>query len=114
MFFFNARIPSAVVVLFLSPFLHSLYIPLSSPPPQSTLLQCLLGELQSMEGTVSVRGKVSYASQDQWVFSGSLRENILFGNPFNKEWYDTVIDACALVKVHIYGLTFDLHDLALS
>ena len=52
-----------------------------------------------MEGVVEVRGRVSYASQDQWVFSGTLRENVLFGNPFDKEWYDAVIEACALIKV---------------
>ena len=52
-----------------------------------------------MEGTVAVKGKVSYASQDPWVFSGTLRENILFGNPFDQEWYSTVLQACALDKV---------------
>ena len=68
---------------------------------QSTLLQCLLRELKPMEGTVEVKGKVSYASQDPWVFSGTLRENILFGGRLDKKWYNMVIEACALVEVHM-------------
>ena len=66
---------------------------------KSSLLQCLLGELQPLKGTVSIEGKVSYASQDAWVFSATLRENILFGQPYEPAWYNSVIEACALDKV---------------
>ena len=48
---------------------------------------------------MSVQGKLSYASQDVWVFSATLRENILFGRPYNKAWYNRVVEACALDKV---------------
>jgi len=67
---------------------------------QSTLLQCLLHELEPVKGTVQVNGRVSYASQDPWVFSATIKENILFGKPYNREWYDKVIRACALQKVN--------------
>ena len=77
-------------------------LPPPSPPPQSTLLQCLLGELKPMEGTVVVKGRVSYASQDPWVFSGSLRDNILFGQPFQPAWYHCVVEACALKTVESF------------
>ena len=66
---------------------------------KSSLLQCLLGELNPLKGTVNVEGKVSYASQDAWVFSATLRENILFGQPYKPSWYNSVIEACALDKV---------------
>lgn len=66
---------------------------------QSTLLQSLLGEIKSMEGTVAVNGVVSYASQKPWVFSDTLKENILFGSLFDLDRYNTVIQACALSKV---------------
>eukprot|EP00731_Ephydatia_muelleri_P032675 Em0024g219a len=65
---------------------------------ESTLIRCLLGELVPLNGTVEVRGTLSYTSQEPWIFSGTLRENVLFGSPFEKEWYDTVIEACALDK----------------
>ena len=47
---------------------------------QSSLLQCLLGELKALCGNVEVNGRVSYASQTPWVFSGTIKDNILFGS----------------------------------
>ena len=52
-----------------------------------------------MDGYLEVRGRVLYASQEAWVFSGTLRENILFGQPYQSDRYNTVIEACALDKV---------------
>lgn len=66
---------------------------------KSTLLQCLLGELGPTQGSVNTSGCLSYASQEAWIFSGTVRENILFGMPYRKEWYEQVITACALVNV---------------
>ena len=66
--------------------------------PQSTVLQCLLGELQAVEGTVEVKGQVSYASQEPWVFSGTLRDNILLGKTFEPDHYQSVLESCALDK----------------
>ena len=68
---------------------------------QSTLLQCLLKELTTLSGTVSIRGSVAYSSQEPCIFSTNLRENILFGLPYDEEWYKTVVHACALEKVKI-------------
>ena len=70
----------------------------SLPVPQSTLLQLLIKELSLVAGTVAVEGKVSYASQEPWVFSGTLRENVLFGLPYRHDWYQKVIEACSLDK----------------
>ena len=54
-----------------------------------------------MEGTVKVNGRLSYTSQEPWLFSASLRDNILFGNPYDPDRYQTVIEGCALIKVHL-------------
>ena len=60
----------------------------------------MLGELPVLEGDVETSGRVSYAPQDPWVFSGTFKENITFGSPcINRERYDAVISACGLVKV---------------
>ena len=69
---------------------------------QSSLLQCLLKELPAVSGDVTVRGSVAYASQESWVYSASLRENILFGLPFIPDWYDNVIQLCALERVSTF------------
>jgi ATP-binding cassette subfamily C (CFTR/MRP) protein 4 len=63
---------------------------------KSTLLQTILKEVDPMEGSVDVRGIVSYASQDPWFFSDSIRNNILFGKAMNREKYHEVIKVCAL------------------
>ena len=52
-----------------------------------------------MSGRVDICGRVSYASQEPWVFSSTLRENVLFGQKYDPIWYNTVIEACALDKV---------------
>ena len=48
-----------------------------------------------------MEGKISYASQQAWIFSATLRENILFGIAYDQEKYNAVVEACALDKVHI-------------
>ncbi|XP_014258970.1 probable multidrug resistance-associated protein lethal(2)03659 isoform X2 [Cimex lectularius] len=63
---------------------------------KSSLLYMILRELELYSGSMKVCGKMSYASQDAWLFHGSVRQNILFGEEFNKEKYKKVIRACAL------------------
>ncbi|XP_026807567.1 probable multidrug resistance-associated protein lethal(2)03659 isoform X2 [Rhopalosiphum maidis] len=63
---------------------------------KSSLIQMILRELPLFEGTISVRGTVSYASQEPWLFAGSVQQNILFGSPMDKERYKQVLSVCAL------------------
>ncbi|XP_070538062.1 ATP-binding cassette sub-family C member 4-like isoform X3 [Ptychodera flava] len=65
---------------------------------KSSLLLSLLGEMPVSEGHMKVRGKIAYASQQPWVFSASMKQNILFGNSFDKKKYDKVLEVCALKK----------------
>ncbi len=66
---------------------------------KSTLLLALLGELKTYLGDVNVKGKMFYVSQQPWVFTASIKQNIIFGNPYDKEKFDRVVDACCLKKV---------------
>nr|XP_031540294.1 multidrug resistance-associated protein 4 isoform X2 [Vicugna pacos] len=65
---------------------------------KSSLLSAVLGELPPSQGLVSVHGRIAYVSQQPWVFSGTVRSNILFGKKYEKERYEKVIKACALKK----------------
>lgn len=59
----------------------------------------LLRELPVLSGSVAVRGSVAYAAQQPWVFSATVQQNILFGQPFDKEKYERAIRSAALVRV---------------
>lgn len=63
---------------------------------KSTLLSAIAGEVPDKQGNVICRGALVYAPQIAWVFSGTIRENVLFGEPYNESKYKRVIEACAL------------------
>ncbi|KRY87397.1 Multidrug resistance-associated protein 7 [Trichinella pseudospiralis] len=67
---------------------------------KSSLFYTILQELQLCEGSVFLQrcaGEgVGYAGQDVWLRSGTIRENITFGKPFQNDWYWNVVDACCL------------------
>ena len=61
-----------------------------------------------LQGNVNVIGQVAYVSQQPWIFSGSLRQNITFGNEYIKAKYDKIIDGCALDVVSYIYIYMDL------
>lgn len=63
---------------------------------QTSLLQAILGELPLQAGELHVSGVTSYASQEPWLFAGSVRQNILFGAAYDKNRYRKVVEVCAL------------------
>lgn len=65
---------------------------------KSSLLQALLQELPVEVGSIRINGNLSYACQEPWVFAGSVRQNILFGQEMDRFRYDTVVKSCALNK----------------
>lgn len=38
-----------------------------------------------VEGNVAASGGFAFVSQQGWILDGSLKENILFGNQYDKE-----------------------------
>lgn len=65
---------------------------------KSSLLSAILGELPVTSGDISCSGKLVHVSQSPWVFSGTIRSNILFGKRYDPRRYEAVIDACDLRK----------------
>lgn len=57
---------------------------------QSSLLLTILRELPLKSGNIEISGMISYASQEPWLFAGSVRQNILFGLPMDKDRYKQV------------------------
>ncbi|XP_049853049.1 ATP-binding cassette sub-family C member 4-like [Schistocerca gregaria] len=65
---------------------------------KSSLLYLLINELSPSSGNLRIGGKVSYASQEPWIFVGSVRQNILFGQPYDRKKYQRVVEVCALSR----------------
>lgn len=57
----------------------------------------MLNELRPTKGEIVIHGDVSYSSQEPWLYKGTLKENVLFGESYDKFRYDKVIEACALL-----------------
>ncbi|XP_068440085.1 ATP-binding cassette sub-family C member 3 isoform X1 [Clinocottus analis] len=63
---------------------------------KSSLISALLGEMEKLEGEISIRGSVAYVPQQAWIQNATLRDNILFGRSYDEQKYSCVLEACAL------------------
>ncbi|KAM3597276.1 uncharacterized protein V6R79_002334 [Siganus canaliculatus] len=63
---------------------------------KSSMLSALLGEMDKMEGAVTVKGLVAYVPQQAWIQNSTLKDNIVFGQEKRETWYQRVLEACAL------------------
>jgi ABC-type multidrug transport system fused ATPase/permease subunit len=63
---------------------------------KSSLLSAILGEMHPIRGTVSVRGRVGYMAQQPWIQNCTVRDNILFGLPFDEVRYHATLAAACL------------------
>ncbi|KAL7424431.1 ATP-binding cassette transporter yor1 [Cryptotrichosporon argae] len=62
---------------------------------KSSLLQGLMGEMRRTAGSVTFSGTTSLCAQTPWIQNATVRENILFGQPWDEERYwDAVRDSC--------------------
>ncbi|KAJ1758176.1 hypothetical protein LPJ69_004164, partial [Coemansia sp. RSA 1752] len=63
---------------------------------KSSLVSAILGDMIKCDGSVRVHGSIAYVPQQAWILNATLRDNILFGSQLDQEFYERVIDACAL------------------
>lgn len=55
---------------------------------KSSLCMAALGEIPKESGSVAITGDVAFVSQEAWIINGTVRDNILFGQPFDQTYYD--------------------------
>ena len=65
---------------------------------KSTLLNAILGEVKIDSGEILVNGKISYCSQEPWVFEGTIKDNIVFVEDYDERRYRQVLKVCALER----------------
>ena len=67
----------------------------------------LLGEMTTLNGTIILSKRsnidefglthtIAYAAQSPWLRHQTIKDNILFGFPYDEARYDAVVEACAL------------------
>ncbi|CAI4507663.1 BFH_collapsed_G0022780.mRNA.1.CDS.1 [Saccharomyces cerevisiae] len=62
---------------------------------KSSLLNAMAGSMRKTDGKVEVNGDLLMCGYP-WIQNSSVRDNIIFGSPFNKEKYDEVVRVCSL------------------
>ncbi|KAG7398480.1 hypothetical protein PHYBOEH_011101 [Phytophthora boehmeriae] len=67
---------------------------------KTTLLTSLLGEVMCERGNifVSPKYKVAYCSEQPWLQTLSIKDNVLFGSAYDESKYFRVLDACCLFE----------------
>lgn len=63
---------------------------------KSTLLNYILKENFSDNGKLSYNGVFAYVEQEPFIISGTVKENILFGNVYKNDKYSNIIKYCCL------------------
>ena len=63
---------------------------------KSTFLSTCMNELKKIEGSIKINGKVSYVKQEPFIMSGTLKDNILFGNEYDQQKFDKAVEVCWL------------------
>ena len=65
---------------------------------KSSLLLSLINELPGLCGQLTISGVSSYTAQEPWIFSGTIRDNILFSAPLDPLRYQDAVSGCGLVE----------------
>ncbi|GLD97560.1 hypothetical protein PINS_up006250 [Pythium insidiosum] len=67
---------------------------------KSLLLSAIRGDIDVLQGHVHVDAslRVAYCSQEPWLQTMSIRDNVLFGSAFDERKYWCVMDACGLLE----------------
>ncbi|KAJ7500976.1 ABC protein [Mycena galericulata] len=68
---------------------------------KSSLLQGLVGEMRLIEGRFSFGGRVAYCPQSAWIQNATLRDNVLFGLPFEDRYWRVPEDSCLLPDLQL-------------
>ncbi|KAF9202770.1 Multidrug resistance-associated protein 4 [Haplosporangium sp. Z 27] len=63
---------------------------------KSSTLAAIMGQIGLRAGDKVVHGSIAYVPHEAWLLNETLKENILFGSPFNRQKYNDILRVCAL------------------
>lgn len=66
---------------------------------KSTLLKGILGEVPCTTGSIQISSeRFAYCDQTIWHVNETVRNSIVASGQYDEQWYQTVVQACALVQ----------------
>ena len=63
---------------------------------KSSLLMAMIDEMVKLQGTITKHGSLAYVPQEAFLLNATVRDNILFGNVYDKKKYQEVLKVCEL------------------
>lgn len=63
---------------------------------KSSLLLAALGQIKMTSGQLLRQGSCAYVAQKAWLANATIKENVLFGDPFDKKRYYEAQVVCKL------------------
>ena len=63
---------------------------------KSSLLAALAGDMRRTAGAITLGATRAFCPQYAWIQNTTAKENITFGQGYKPEWYEQVVEACAL------------------
>lgn len=64
---------------------------------KTTLLHSIMEETKTCEGKIDLKGTIAYVEQEPFIFSGSIKDNILFGKKLDQEMLNKAIEVSQLI-----------------
>lgn len=63
---------------------------------KSSLLAALAGDMRRTAGGITLGATRAFCPQYAWIQNTTAKENITFSQDFKRDWYEQVVEACAL------------------
>jgi len=63
---------------------------------KSSILLAAMNEMVKISGEVKKNGKVAFIQQEAFLLNDTIKDNILFGEPYDEAWFNKVLDICQL------------------
>eukprot|EP00057_Strongylocentrotus_purpuratus_P011079 XP_011665553.1 PREDICTED: multidrug resistance-associated protein 5 isoform X2 [Strongylocentrotus purpuratus] len=63
---------------------------------KSSLLSAILKQMYTINGKIERAGTIAYASQQAWIMNTTVKQNIVFNQPFDSKRYRKAVFACSL------------------
>lgn len=65
---------------------------------KTTLLNSIMEETKLKSGELTIKGTVAYVEQEPFIYSGTIKENILIGKVYDDKLFQHALQASQLIK----------------